>query len=101
MATTRPSRTYTAGPDPRAADRGPCPRSSGWAFAAMGAIGRTALRRTADTAAVVVRQMECGFRFMILTFLASGSGSDTQHDAPGDGLRPPQMRHSERRHLRH
>jgi hypothetical protein len=38
----------------------------------MGAVGRTALSRTAATAvtaAVVVRQMECGFGFMILTSL--------------------------------
>jgi hypothetical protein len=40
----------------------------------MGAIGRAALRRNADTAAVVVRQVECGFRFMILTFSTGGSG---------------------------
>jgi hypothetical protein len=59
------------------------------------AIGRTALSRTADAAAVVVRQMEFGFRFMILTFLARRIRLDL-HDVPGDGLRPPQMRHSER-----
>jgi hypothetical protein len=69
MATTRPLRTYTAAPDPRAADRDPSSRSSSSTFAATGAVGRTALRRTATAAAVVVCQRDSGFRFMIFTLL--------------------------------
>jgi hypothetical protein len=73
MATTRPSRTYTAAPDAGLVDERPCPPSSGEAPAAIGAAGRTALRKTADTAAVVVRHMVEDFRLMIFTFRVRGS----------------------------
>jgi hypothetical protein len=61
--------TYTAGLDSGAADADRVSRSPIWPLAAIGAAGRTAPRRTATSATVVVRQRSNGFGFMILTFL--------------------------------